>query len=180
MSLDRRGHAWLCRSSLKYRALITEITNLPMVFSDSVPMDIESRSTIPRFAQQDSFISLESDSTDDDLLFSSRNIDQLKITEIAKKLVNAAGNNLKLGSVPNITIYFSRITEDCRNDEDLQNIRLLFDHLNRMGISCSTEIDDQKSFELNVGLQLKDDFGNEPIQLPDGAPIHLDLTTLFV
>lgn len=171
--IDRKGHAWINRVSLKYRALISEITNL--TFTAALPTG-----SVPGLPHEISNISLDSDVTDDLQLFSAANLNQLRVVDVVRKLVTAANDNHKLGARPSVTLYFSRILEECRKEEDLRNIQALFDHLGRYEVACITEIDAPLSFEFNVGTQLKDDFGNEALSLAIAEPVQLDLTTLFV
>lgn len=165
----RKGHAWILRTSLKYRSLVTELTNLPIAMT----MDVDS-------GKQDEEDLISLDEEDDDELFSTSSLAQLKIVETAKKLLDCAGNNLKIGAAPQCTLYFPRILEECQSQEDLNNVQLLFNFLQRMNISCMTEIGPPLQFEFNVGIQLKDDFGNEELHLSTNESVHLDLTTLFV
>lgn len=195
----RKGHAWMVRNSVKYRALLTEITNLPIHVAsrtgggddcgDGVGMDVDMEGTNGRpgtnepplgFDRQESFMSLESDTTEDEELFSEANIGRLKVVEGARKVLEVAGNNLKLGAVPHVSIYFPRILEECRTEEDRDNVLRIFEVLDHMGITPLTECGPALPFELNVGLQLKDDFGNGELDLLPGRPVNLDLTTLFV
>lgn len=171
----------MIRSSLKYRALVTEITNLPFIES-SVPYKSmrSDASSVPNLDRHDSYISIASDTTDGEL-FSAINLDQLKIIDIAQKMVIAANHNLKLGAIPKITMYFPRILEDLRSEDDVQNIKALFDHLSsHYDVCCVTQISTPLAFELNVGLRVKDEFGNDSVQLAVAEPVQLDLTTLFV
>lgn len=175
----RKGHAWVVRSSIKYRALISEITNLPIIVPDrAISANLGGK---PSFEKQESYMSFESNTTDDDdELFCDGNMAQLKVTEQARKLLDCAANNHKLGSTPHVTMYFPRILEECRSEDDQDNVRRLFTHLQHLGITPIVEHGSQLSFELNVGLQLKDDFGNAELNLAPGEAVNLDLTTLFV
>lgn len=196
----RKGHAWMVRNSLKYRGLLAEVCNLPI----DVAMEVDDGDTRANgyarppgkedagIVQQRDFVALSDDSRhemhdgededDDDEgdLFSDRMLEQTKIVAWTRKYLEVAGNNMKLGALPHITIYFPRILEECRNEEDEGNVRKLFDYLQRLGVSCIVEPGPVLPFEVNVGRLVKDDFGNEELVLEDGAPVQLDLTTLFV
>ena len=149
----RKGHAWMFRNSLKFRALVTELVNSP---ADEMEIDQE------------------------DDIFSDSSLGRTKIVGLVRRYIEVANNNLKLGAVPQITIYFPRIVEECRDDEDLRNVQRLFDFLAQMGVSSITELGPPLTFDVNVGRQIKDDFGNEEVELQPNEPVQLDLTTLFV
>ncbi|CCG81044.1 Putative uncharacterized protein [Taphrina deformans PYCC 5710] len=185
----RKGHAWVVRSSIKYRALISEITNLPITVTPRPGLHRGDGTVPPSFEKGESYMSIGSGTTDeedddddddDDELFSDVNMAQLRVVEQARKLIDCAGNNHKLGAPPQVTMYFPRLLEECRSVEDRDNVHRLFRLLESMGVSPMVDHGPQLSFERNVGLQLKDDFGNAPLNLMPGDAVNLDLTTLFV
>ena len=142
----KKGHAWMIRNSLRFRSLVTELSNI----------------------------------ISDDDIFSEITISQTKVVALGRRYLEVAGCNLKLGAMPSITIYFPRLLEECRHQEDVQCVQRVFEVLHGMGISSVTEIGPMLPFDVNVGKQVKDDFGNEEMVLIDQEAVQLDLTTLFV